>query len=408
MAGELKLVTPSGIKDWAPGAAALKRFIEGKLAKLFQAWGYQEVITGTLEFENVIARGLSEEEKNQLYRFFGREGEALTLRPDMTTPIARFVASQFRSNPLPLRLFYTANVFRHEKIQAGRYREFYQAGVELIGSETSRADAEMIILASEALQEVGVCDFKIGIGQIQLLNSILDSCHLYDTVRAQLKRAIGEKDYVTADTIINESSIKGKQRDLLNNLSRVYTAGEFLNIFDKIAVTDIVREQLKRMKEVLEILEAAGLKERIFVDLGITRDFEYYTGTVFEIYSPALGFPICGGGRYDKLLKQFGYECPATGFALGIERILLVLETTGRLPSDSVPRYLVGGFDFRRVLGRAKELRAKGYYVEVDVNNMSKAQLEKYAEAKGISNIEIVDGREGIGTNSPDNSDTEG
>ena len=123
---DFNLSTPTGIRDWPGGTAETKRLVENKLADLFSSWGYREVITGTIEFEDVISMGLNEEEKSQLYRFIGREGEAFTLRPDMTTPIARLVSSKLREEPLPLRLFYTGNVFRHEKIQAGRYREFFR------------------------------------------------------------------------------------------------------------------------------------------------------------------------------------------------------------------------------------------------------------------------------------------
>ena len=161
MATDLNLSTPTGIRDWPAEAAGTKRIVENKLADLFASWRYEEVITGTIEYEDVIGRGLNEEEKSQLYRFFGREGEAFTLRPDMTTPIARFVASQLTGVPLPLRLFYTGNVFRHEKPQAGRDREFFQAGIELIGTDTGRADAEVIILASEALRTWGLKILKL-------------------------------------------------------------------------------------------------------------------------------------------------------------------------------------------------------------------------------------------------------
>ena len=386
---ELDLSTPTGIRDWHSEAASTKRVVENKLANLFSSWGYEEVITGTIEYEDVIGRGLNEEEKSQLYRFFGREGEAFTLRPDMTTPIARFVASQLTGVPLPLRLFYTGNVFRHEKPQAGRYREFFQAGIELIGTDTGRADAEVIILASEALRTLGVEDFKIGVGQVQLLDSFLEITCLPEKTKNLLKQSIADKDYVTVNSIIEGASLVEEEKDLLNGLSLVQSGEEFFERLAGKSLPGPITIHLERLRDVYDSLAAAGLMDNVFIDLGITRDFEYYTGIVFEVYSPALGFPICGGGRYNNLFGRFGFPCPATGFALGIERILLVLKRVGKLPSSNSKQLLVYGKDFKKLLSAAAGLRSQGFAVEIDLDGKSREELEKYARAAGMELLEV-------------------
>jgi len=384
MAPDLNLSTPTGIRDWPAEAAGTKRIVENKLADLFASWRYEEVITGTIEYEDVIGRGLNDEEKSQLYRFFGREGEAFTLRPDMTTPIARFVASQLAGAPLPIRLFYTGNVFRHEKPQAGRYREFFQAGIELIGTDTGRADAEVIILASEALRTLGVEDFKIGVGQVQLLDLLLEMTCLPDQTKNLLKQSIADKDYVTVNSIIESASLVEEEKELLNSLSLVQSGEEFFERLAGKPLPSPIKIQLERLRDVYDSLAAAGLMDNVFIDLGITRDFEYYTGIVFEVYSPALGFPICGGGRYNNLFGRFGFPCPATGFALGIERILLVLKRVGKLPSSNSKQLLVYGKDFKKLLGAAAGLRSQGFAVEIDLDGKSREELEKYARAAGM------------------------
>lgn len=389
MEPDFKFASPSGIRDWPVGSAPTKRIVENKLAVLFSGWGYEEVITGTVEFEDLVARSLNEEEKSQLYRFFGRDGEALTLRPDMTTPIARYVASQKGNCSLPLRLFYTANVFRHEKPQAGRYREFYQAGIELIGADSSRADAEVIILAREALRTLGVENFKIGVGQVRLLDALLENSSLAEFQRNSLKNAIAGKDYVTVSSIIEEANIPAKEKELLESLPFVQSPVEFFQRLEGFEFPDLITAQINRLQEVFAALTGAGLGDNLFIDLGITRDFEYYTGIVFEAYSHALGFPICGGGRYNNLYSKFGLDCPATGFALGIERILLVLEKVGKLPVTNNQRYLVFGNDFRKVLSEAAELRSQGYEVEVDVEGKGAAELEQDAAAAGLQLYEV-------------------
>lgn len=395
MEQDLKLTTPSGIRDWPIGTAPTKRIVENKLAQLFSIWGYEEIITGTIEYEEVISHSLNEEEKGQLYRFFGKEGEALTLRPDMTTPIARFVASQLVETPTsPLRLFYTANVFRHEKTQAGRYREFYQAGIELIGTDNSRADAEVIILASEALQNLGVDGFKIGIGQVQVLDSMLNNSSLPEEMKRSLKKAIAVKDYVTLDSIIQGAGLSPKEQDLLNSLCQVQSGEEFFCRMKDVGLPQGLALEIQRLRDVFEALAAAGLEDKVFIDLGITRDFEYYTGIVFEVYTHALGFPICGGGRYNNLFSRFGNPRPATGFALGIERILLVLDRMGKLPVEKKEKLLIFGRDFRKVLLEASELRAKGYSVEIDIEGRSVTELKEYALAAGIKLHQVPSGEE--------------
>ncbi|NLO89152.1 MAG: ATP phosphoribosyltransferase regulatory subunit [Clostridia bacterium] len=392
MAEDIKLITPSGIRDWPPENAWRKRYIENILVKLFQSWGYEEVITGTLEFDNVISKGLSENEKSQLYRFFGREGEILTLRPDMTTPIARFTATHLKNKTFPLRFFYTGNVFRYEKIQAGRYREFFQAGVELIGAESSLADAEIIILASRALEKVGVKDFRIGIGDIQLLNLVLELCELEYYGKEQLRKAIAEKDYVSVKALINKLKNESQSSyiQLLEKLSNIYGPDDFIKEFSRFETCLVIKNRLTVLKNIITLLETADLKDRIIIDLGITRDFQYYTGIVFEIYSPYIGFPICGGGRYDNLLNNFGFKCPATGFAMGIERVLLVLEKSGKLPKLEYKKCLVVGGDFKKIFQRAEELRSRGFFVEVELEEKDEKELKEYAKSKGINYIEVV------------------
>jgi len=396
MSSKINNAVPPGIRDWAPGNAWVKRELEARLAALFQEWGYREVITGTVEYENVIARGLSHEEKCQLYRFFGRDGEVLTLRPDMTTPIARMIVSQLREAFLPLRLFYTANVFRHEKVQAGRYREFYQAGVELVGTDDAGADAEVVILAAEALRRLGVEDFKIGIGQVKLLDALLRTCSLTENQRLEMKTVLANKDFAAVDDLVAHWNLKGVQLQVIESLTGIYTIEKFISSFQGVSSkkTD-VRDEFQRLKDTLVLLEDAGLRDDVFVDLGVTRDFGYYSGAVFEIYSPGLGFPICGGGRYDNLLGQFGFDCPATGFALGLERIILVLKRIDRLPVDETPEYIVGGNDCGPVFRRAQELRKHGYYVTVDFSSRTASELKMSASSVGISHAEFVGG-EGV------------
>ncbi|MDW7675593.1 MAG: ATP phosphoribosyltransferase regulatory subunit, partial [Bacillota bacterium] len=155
MNNRLSFQVPPGVKDFLPKEAAQKRKLETRFAEVFDQWGYEEIVTPTFEYDKSLIIDAGESVAEQLYRFFDRDGKILALRPDMTTPIARVVATRLCQMPVPQRLFYLANVFRYEDPQAGRQREFYQAGIELIGDSSPYADGEVIALTVKCLQEAG-------------------------------------------------------------------------------------------------------------------------------------------------------------------------------------------------------------------------------------------------------------
>jgi ATP phosphoribosyltransferase regulatory subunit len=199
---------------------------------------------------------------------------------------------------------------------------------------------------------------------------------------------------VTVNYIIENAEIPDKERELLKSLPLVQTGKKFFARLRGFSFPEAITVQVGRLQEVFEALSAAGLQDNVFIDLGITRDFEYYTGIVFEAYTPALGFPICGSGRYNNLYSRFGMDCPATGFALGIERILLVLERFNKLPVPENRGFLVHGKDFRKVLAAAADLRSRGHYVKTDIEGKTTAELEAFAKAAKIDLIEVGAGEE--------------
>jgi len=244
----------------------------------------------------------------------------------MTTPIARLVATRLRNQPLPLRLFYLANVFRYESPQAGRLREFGQAGVELIGNSGPEADAELIALAVEALRAAGLQDFQISLGEVQVINGLMEETKLAEPVIRSLKRALTQKDLVGLEDLLIEHQVPLSQREMVLGISNFHGGLEVIQESRKLTSNRRTVQALDYLERVWSSLIKLGVDSFVRLDLGVLRGFEYYTGIVFEGYSSDLGFPLCGGGRYDNLLSKFGYPCPATGFAVGIERLLLALD----------------------------------------------------------------------------------
>ncbi len=321
---------PAGTRDLLPGEARRRRALENQMVTVFERWGYQEVATPTLEYFDTLAIDLGEEVGEELYRLLDRDGRLLVLRPDMTTPIARLVATRLRNQPLPLRLFYLANVFRYESPQAGRLREFGQAGVELIGSSGPEADAELIALAVEALRTAGLQEFQISLGEVQVINGLMEETNLPESVIRSLKRALTQKDLVGLEDRLLEHQVPLQKREMVLGISNFHGGLEIIQESRKLTSNQRTIQALDYLEQVWSSLIKLGVDSFVRLDLGVLRGFEYYTGIVFEGYSSDLGFPLCGGGRYDNLLSKFGYPCPATGFAVGIERLLLALDNQNK------------------------------------------------------------------------------
>ncbi|KKM10384.1 hypothetical protein SY88_13640 [Clostridiales bacterium PH28_bin88] len=386
----LILQVPTGVKDWLPGEARRKRELENSLADLFQRWGYQEVVTPTFEYYETLTADGGGEAGRKLHKFIDPQGRILALRPDMTTPIARLVATRLRERPAPLRLFYAANVFRFEATQAGRQREFYQAGVELLGAAGPWADAEVIALAVEALRTAGLSDFQVGIGQVEITRYLLEQLELPEEAALEIKEALSRKDLVGLEVILEESGVSSADRQRVTTLCSLHGDRQALGQARQLVRDERLRTALDNLAEVWEALEAYGVTDRVFFDLGILRDFDYYTGIVFEGYATGIGFPVCGGGRYDRLLSRFNYSCPATGFALGLERVLLANRDGGQRVEEVAADYLVTGGDHALVCQKAAELRQEGWVVEVDVARRSLAEARSYVAERGIANLLVV------------------
>lgn len=382
MTGKNKVLgVPAGLKDYLPAEASLKRSLEGKWQELFSTWGYQEVITPSFEYYTTLVSALGEED-TKLHKIIDREGRILALRPDMTNPIARLAAARYQKEKLPLRFFYLSNVFRYEtELQKGRQREFYQAGVELLGVNNSWADAEVIALALDALEASGLEDYKIGLGHIEVTKELIRVLCSDSEEQEELRTALAKKNIVAIDSLISSCSEKAEIKEIITGQEE---DDEIINQLKKIAAGESFLQAVEDLENVLYVLKELGLADKVFIDLSILRDFDYYTGVVFEGYSSRLGYPLLGGGRYDNLIGNFGYKCPATGFALGMERVMAAL------PSQEVYTqidYLLIGDTYSKLFWKAKELREKGYKVEIDLFGMEEKEANEYAKAKNISQV---------------------
>ncbi|HVA36628.1 MAG TPA: ATP phosphoribosyltransferase regulatory subunit [Candidatus Dormibacteraeota bacterium] len=371
---------PAGTRDWLPGEFAAKRSLEAALRGVFVRFGYQEAATPGFERVDVIEAGLGKALAEESFRFSDRRGTNLALRPEMTTPIARLVSTRLRGAPMPLRLCYVAPVYRYEEPQEGRMREFTQAGVELIGNASVEADVEIMLSALEALDAAGLPDARIDVNHVAIVEAVLREVGLSPDEEHQVKGLLGRRNLVALRAFCARHG--GPKVQVLPELALLRGGVEVLDRLLRHVPHPRVDGGIARLRAILSRAESLSMGHRISIDFALLRDFEYYTGLVFEAYVPELGFSLLGGGRYDGLLGNFGFPAPAVGWTSGVERLLIALERRGGLPAAAAApaEYLVAAGDDRL----ARSLREHGARVARSLDGADEGELLAQAQAHGI------------------------
>jgi ATP phosphoribosyltransferase regulatory subunit len=309
---------PSGTRDVLPDETRELRVITDALRGVFERYGYGEVYTPALEYESVLSRADMADARPS-YRVFDESGAVLALRSDMTVPIARVVATRYAHADPPLRFCYQAHCYRGVRPQRGQPREMLQAGIELIGSPAPQGTAEVLTVLCACLDAVGLEGYKIGLGDASLFAALMQGLGVAQEDREALLPTLAQRDFVALEERLSQLSLPADVRDLLLDVPQRRGGSEVLS-----GAASPVLEALAGMRAVYDLL-APEVAERVILDLGLVRSIGYYTGAIFEVYDPALGAPIGGGGRYDELLGRFGRSLPAVGFALGVERLHIAL-----------------------------------------------------------------------------------
>ena len=317
--------TPPGTRDVLPDEMREIRAISDRLRAAFERAGYGEIWTPALEYEDVLSRG-DERAAGAGYRLFDERGRVLVLRSDMTIPIARVVASRLNDVEPPIRLSYLAHAYRAGEDAPAQSREFLQAGVELVGTPAPDGDAEVIALVIGALSDAGLGRHRIGVGDGSLYRGVLESLEVPEAERHALMEALSRRDLVALERRVAGLGVSRAARELLTSLPALRGGPEVLDRAD-----GPVARAAENLRACHELLAERGMAERVIFDLGLVRELGYYTGAVFELYDPAVGFAIGGGGRYDELVGRFGRPMPACGVALDLERVHMAATAEERL-----------------------------------------------------------------------------
>ena len=305
---------PPGTRDVLPDEMRELRAISDGLRVAFERQGYGEVWTPALEYEDVLRRG-DERAAGAGYRLFDEHGQVLALRSDMTIPIARLVATRYADAEPPLRLCYFAHAYRAVQ-GAGQPREFLQGGVELLGVDAPEGEAEVLALTISALEEAGLRRHRVGVGDGSLYRTLLRVLEVPEEHHLPLLERLSERDLVGLEMLVAGLGLGEAERELLVGLPEVRGGPEVLERAD-----GPLAEAVGGLRDLHDLLERRGVADRVIFDLGLVRELGYYTGAVFEVYDPAVGFTLGGGGRYDELIGRFGRPLPACGMALDVQRV---------------------------------------------------------------------------------------
>ena len=330
------LHTPEGVRDIYGTERERKLAIEQAVYRRFQLGGYQDIQTPGFEFFDVFRKERGTVSVNDMYRFFDREGNTLVMRPDFTPAIARCVAKYYRDNSEPLRFCYQGNTYVNNSSYQGKLKETTQIGVELIREPSAYADAELLVLAIEALQETGLHEFQLEVGSAGFFNGLVASTNLSEEDILELRNLIEDKYSYGVEIFLQDhkNEIPDYCIPLLTKLPEFFGSMEdLLNLesiktfMDSIPADTLqpAKEALCRLQELERILALYGCSEYVTYDLGMLGKLNYYTCIIFRGYTYGTGEAIVSGGRYDHLVGQFGNDAPAIGMAINIDQLLLAL-----------------------------------------------------------------------------------
>ncbi len=352
-------LTLEGTNDILFSECQFKHQIEKQILDCFKSYGYFQLETPLMEYDSVFS------DANGLYRLVDRNGAVVSLRPDMTMPIARVAATKL-FDQLPVRASYLGNVYRFsDPTKGGRQNEFTQAGIELLGETGTFYDAEVIALTINALLDAGTTNFMVELGNVNFVRGLLSESHLSEEIQEEINDLMVKKDILSMEEALEKVTLDSFIKDIILALPTLFGGKEVLEEMLEKQLPEQCKQAINELFEIYTYLSYYGYEQYITFDLGMNKNMDYYTGMIFKIFHQGVGFPVAGGGRYDKLISRFGREIPATGSAIYINRL-----TDGMShaisPKSPVADEILFGDDKKAMIEKAKELRKTGKSVIVN------------------------------------------
>jgi len=398
--GKIKLRPLKGFRDLTGGYVKIRqRFIE-EARKISEIYGFEEVVTPTVEPYELYAAKSGEEIVHRMYEFKDLGGRHVVLRPEVTASIARLVAEKYRGRPLPIKLFYVANVFRFDEPQRGRYREFTQIGYEIVGSRYPEADVEILDISRRLFEKFNL-KYEFKMGHEGVLRGLLRKGGCNESTINKILGYLDRREYGKARRLM-EKNIREEVSSVVWKLLnlRGYDWREILESSEKlISFSEDAEKAIENLREIVEMAYSSGFREgTIYLDLGFARGLEYYTGMIFEVYLEGLNIAVDGGGRYDELCEIFGYDVPAVGCAVGVDRVMLKLEEALKLEEPKeVMVIAVGEKNVKKAIEISKIFRDRGIRTLMDLMRRRVRAGMTYALKRGVRYIVYVGDKEILG-----------
>lgn len=381
-----------GFRDFLPKAQIQRATLQEKITEVYRSFGFVPIDTPVLEYTEILLRKSNGETEKQVFRFEDNGGRDVAMRFDLTVPFARFTAEHFAELYLPFKRYHISKVWRGEKPQAGRYREFVQCDIDTVGSDSAVSDFEILNVMKAALNAIGVEKITIHVNHRGIFNRFLNKLGLLekseDILRSVDKLAKVGEEAVKAE-LVEYSGDEAKASEILKYIS---SKGSFLEILSQLeSMAGGPDTDTQRMKDIYEMMKASGIESTYVLDPSITRGLDYYTGVVYETFLndlPTIG-SVCSGGRYDNLAGLYMKEkVPGVGASIGLDRLIAGLEQLGITENKGsyvdAEIFCQDAGDIVSYQRTAALLRAKGVNVEVFPDQKKMNQQYNVTEAKSI------------------------
>ena len=387
---------PRGTRDFSPEEMEKRRYVEKCMRSTFKTFGYREIQTPMFETLEIFTAKSGDAIIDEIYSFSDKGGRNLALRPELTAPVMRFYVDKLQMEPKPLKLFYFGNCFRYDRPQKGRYREFKQAGCELIGTDTPEGHAELIAMAYTILEKVGLKNIKLNIGNLNVLSSMFDTLKLPKDKQKYLVPLIDKSKF---DDVLSALQDFGVKKEDADDFLEILQTSDIKKISNYIKVDETPRKEISNLEKIVELLENSFNVKNFKIKMSIVRGLDYYNGIVFEIEAPLLGAEkqLCGGGTYELIPLFGGRKSPTAGFAIGFDRTIIALETEEyQLPLPKIEVYVIPVNDdmTSKALEIVQRLREQNITTDVDLLKRGIGKNMKYASSINAEKVIIIGPKE--------------
>ncbi len=406
---DILLHTPEGVRDIYSSECATKLALQSRLHHVLEHYGFCDIQTPSFEFFDIFSQERGTVSSKDMYKFFDREGNTLVLRPDITPSVARCVAKYYKDETMPVRLCYIGNTFINQSGYQGKLKEVTQLGAELMNDDSIEADAELLALTVECLLQAGLTEFQLEIGYADFFRALsMEAGFTEDEEMLNLRLLISSKNMFGIEAFLREKNMKQELKEIFPKLPELFGSLEVLGYARDLTTNVIALKAIERLESLYQIMTEYGYERYISFDLGMLSQHNYYTGIIFKAYTYGTGEAVATGGRYDKLVIQFGKDAPAIGLVIVIDQLMLALGRQKLLQAaEAQDTLILYRQNYRtQAIALAKHFRKDGMNTILQLSN-DECRLEDYIaygkrmQVGGIlsldndTSIKVIDIREG-------------